>query len=76
METQYKELLNRISNTIALLGGKQDILSILRDEEMTVEEKNHWIKKWNARQMDKVKDKIMELSGILKEQPLASVGLD
>jgi hypothetical protein len=67
MDTQYKEFLNRISNTIALLGGKQDILSVLKDEEMSIDEKTYWIKKWNARQTDRLRDKIMELSGILKE---------
>jgi hypothetical protein len=41
--------------------------SVLKDEEMSIDEKTYWIKKWNARQTDRLRDKIMELSGILKE---------
>lgn len=73
VESVNKEFLLRITNAIELLGGNDEIVSILTNEDMGVEEKTYHLKRWNAKQINKVKDRIVKLSSLLQNQPSINV---
>lgn len=60
-----KEIIRLLCNTIALYGGKDDILSIIKDlqnDEIKTESVER-LRKWNYDKTDEIKNRLLRCTG-------------
>ena len=60
-----KDIIKQIGNTIALFGGKDDIIEIINDlckPNFSEEEVLQRLKNWNMKKVDEIKDRLDRLS--------------